>query len=114
MVGPTGLSDANRLGYTHRGLPEGAPHAIFHRLSFINNNKGREDSLAKSPTFHLRATLPRMRLSAEPICEAVFLFDAELRRTLMATASTPTVTEQAQYNTAMEPTIGACWSHFQL
>ena len=25
MVGPTGLSDANRLGYTHRGLPEGAP-----------------------------------------------------------------------------------------
>ena len=40
MVGPTGLSDANRLGYPHRGLPEGAPHAIFHRVSFINNNEG--------------------------------------------------------------------------
>jgi hypothetical protein len=40
MVGPTGLSDANRLGYTHRGLPEGAPHAIFHQVSFINNYEG--------------------------------------------------------------------------
>jgi hypothetical protein len=40
MVGPTGLSDANRLGYTHRGLPEGALHVIFHRVSFINNNEG--------------------------------------------------------------------------
>ena len=40
MVGPTGLSDANRPCYTHRSLPEGAPHAIFHRVSFINNNEG--------------------------------------------------------------------------
>ena len=30
----------------------------------------------------------------------------------MATASTSTVTEQALYNTAMEPTIAACWSRF--
>jgi hypothetical protein len=40
LVGPTGLSDANRLGYTHRSLPEGAPHAILQRVSFINNNEG--------------------------------------------------------------------------
>jgi hypothetical protein len=26
LVGPTGLSDANRPCYTHRSLPEGAPH----------------------------------------------------------------------------------------
>ena len=30
----------------------------------------------------------------------------------MATASTSTVTEQALCNTAMEPTIAACWSRF--
>jgi len=40
MVGPTGLNDAYRLGYPHRGLPEGAPHAIPQRVSFINNNEG--------------------------------------------------------------------------
>jgi hypothetical protein len=33
-------------------------------------------------------------------------------RTLMATPSTSTVTEQAPYNMAMEPTIAACWSCF--